>query len=235
MAYMNIEIWDATGNKKNIVEVPDDVLINRIIVLLIEKLSYPKFDAIGGQLLSYKLHHQASRKQLIDTHTLFQSGVKSNDILRLIPEIIAGAVNQSDNLTTFDQQEDRFARFKLINWWDQERLNRAKIVIIGSGALGNEIVKNLALLGIGNLFIVDMDNIENSNLSRSILFREKDNGEKKSEVAARIAKDIYPNLNVHWFHGDAINDLGLGVFEWADVVITGLDNREARLSVNRNC
>jgi len=90
MAYINIEIWDATGNKKKVVEVPDDVQVKRIIVLLIERLNYPKFDATGGMLLSYKLHHQATRKQLVDDQTLLNAGVKDGDILRLIPEIIAG-------------------------------------------------------------------------------------------------------------------------------------------------
>ena len=91
MALIDIEIWDTTGNKKNIVEAPDDIPVNRIIVVLVERLNYPRFDATGGQLLSYKLHHQATRKQLIDEQTLSQGGVGHGDILRLIPEIIAGA------------------------------------------------------------------------------------------------------------------------------------------------
>src|SRR5882672_7137306 len=61
-------------------------------------------------------------------------------------------------------EDDRFHRFKLIGWWDQARLARAKVLVIGAGALGNEIVKNLAMLGIGNVLIADMDRIENSNL-----------------------------------------------------------------------
>src|SRR3954447_15760158 len=131
------------------------------------------------------------------------------------------------------ERDDRFHRFKLIGWWDQEKLARAKAVVIGAGALGNEIVKNLALLGIGNLFIADKDRIENSNLSRSILYREADAGEFKATVAARAAKEIYPQMNVAAFNGDIVHDLGLGVFRWADVVIGGLDNREARLAINR--
>jgi adenylyltransferase/sulfurtransferase len=133
------------------------------------------------------------------------------------------------------QDEDRFHRFRLIGWWDQNKLARAKVVVIGAGALGNEIVKNLALLGVGNVFIADKDRIENSNLSRSVLYRESDTGQFKATVAARAAKEIYPTMNVGFFNGDIVHDLGLGVFRWADVVIGGLDNREARLAINRAC
>ena len=132
-------------------------------------------------------------------------------------------------------EEDRFQRFSLIGWWDQKRIREAKVLVIGAGALGNEIIKNLALLGFGNLLIADLDKIENSNLSRSVLYRAKDNGSSKAEVAARSAKDIFPDMKVHFFHGNIIYDLGLGVYNWADVVIAGLDNREARLTINRNC
>ncbi|HEY6969600.1 MAG TPA: ThiF family adenylyltransferase [Candidatus Angelobacter sp.] len=131
--------------------------------------------------------------------------------------------------------EDRFDRFRRIGWWDQERLNRAKILVIGAGALGNEILKNLALLGVGNIFVADLDCVEPSNLSRSILFREHHVGRPKAQVTAEALREIYPDIHTHWFHGDVIYDLGLGVFEWADVVIGGLDNREARLWINRYC
>ncbi|CAN5451589.1 hypothetical protein BH10PLA1_BH10PLA1_10940 [soil metagenome] len=68
-------------------------------------------------------------------------------------------------------EEDRFHRFKLIGWWDQAKLARSKVLVIGAGALGNEIIKNLALLGVGHVMIADKDTIENSNLSRSVLYR----------------------------------------------------------------
>jgi adenylyltransferase/sulfurtransferase len=131
--------------------------------------------------------------------------------------------------------EDRFHRLKLIGWWDQKKLAAAKVLVIGAGALGNEIVKNLALLGVGNVLIADMDRIENSNLSRSILYRASNNGEFKSTAAARAARDVYPDIRAHAFVGNVVYDLGLGVFRWADVVLGGLDNREARLAINRAC
>jgi adenylyltransferase/sulfurtransferase len=108
-------------------------------------------------------------------------------------------------------------------------------LVVGAGALGNEIIKNLALLGVGHLLVADLDRVENSNLSRSVLFRESDNGTSKATVAARRAQELYPAMNVHAFLGDVIYDLGIGVFAWADLVIAGLDNREARLAINRAC
>ncbi|HET6248278.1 MAG TPA: ThiF family adenylyltransferase [Tepidisphaeraceae bacterium] len=141
-------------------------------------------------------------------------------------------------ITTADTEkteEDRFHRFRLISWWDQAKLSGAKVLVVGAGALGNEIIKNLTLLGVGNLFIADLDRVENSNLSRSILYREADNGIYKADAAARAAREIYPKVNAHPFNGNVVYDLGLGVFRWADVVIGGLDNREARLAINRNC
>jgi adenylyltransferase/sulfurtransferase len=132
-------------------------------------------------------------------------------------------------------QEDRFHRFRLIGWWDQARLRRARVLVIGAGALGNEIIKNLALLGVGNLFIADLDRVENSNLSRSVLYRAGDRGRFKAAVAARAARDLYPDMKVQHCAGNAVYDLGMGVFRWADVTLAGLDNREARLAINRAC
>ncbi|MGD0092682.1 MAG: ThiF family adenylyltransferase [Planctomycetota bacterium] len=129
-------------------------------------------------------------------------------------------------------QEGRFSRFELISWWEQARLSRAKVLVIGAGALGNEIVKNCALAGIGNVLVADSDRVERSNLTRSVLFREADNGQYKAEVACRAARGIYPGIQAHAFVGNVVHDLGLGAYFWADVVLGGLDNREARVAIN---
>jgi molybdopterin/thiamine biosynthesis adenylyltransferase len=129
--------------------------------------------------------------------------------------------------------DDRFARFRLIGWWDQERLARARVLVIGAGALGNEILKDLALLGVGHVFVADRDRVENSNLSRSILFRERDCGRPKAEVAAERAVEVYPGMRVRPFTGNIVYDLGQGVYRWADVILGGLDNREARVAINQ--
>ncbi|MFN0195397.1 MAG: HesA/MoeB/ThiF family protein [Planctomycetaceae bacterium] len=142
----------------------------------------------------------------------------------------------TDILKIDDQStaEGRFSRFELIGWWDQERLRSAHVLVIGAGAIGNELIKNFALLGIGQLFVADLDLIENSNLSRSVLYREADCGHSKAVIAATRAKDIFPEMATHAFHGNIVYDLGLGVYRWADVIIGGLDNREARVAVNQS-
>jgi adenylyltransferase/sulfurtransferase len=132
-----------------------------------------------------------------------------------------------------NESADRFARFNLISWWDQERLARAKILVIGAGALGNEILKNLALLGIGSIFVADLDRIENSNLSRSILFRTEDCGRHKADVAAQRVSEIYAGTRAQPFQGNVVYDLGQGIYRWADVILGGLDNREARVAINQ--
>ena len=131
--------------------------------------------------------------------------------------------------------EGRFHRQGLIEWWDQRRLAQARVLVIGAGALGNEILKNLALVGVGSVFVVDMDHIEHSNLARSVLFREEDIGAAKAEVAARRVRELYPAMRVQPFVGNMVYDLGAGVFRWADVTVCGLDNREARVAANRAC
>lgn len=134
-----------------------------------------------------------------------------------------------------NERDDRYHRLKLIKWWDQKRLADARVMVVGAGALGNEIVKNLALLGVGNILVCDMDHVEPSNLSRAVLFRKEDEGLKKAEVAARRARDLNPDCGTAWFHGDVATGLGGGVFKRMDVVIGGLDNREARIAVNAAC
>ena len=138
-------------------------------------------------------------------------------------------------LTSADFEEDRYSRLRLIPWWDQEKLKNACILVVGAGAIGNELIKNLALLGIGKILIVDMDKIEQTNLTRSVLFRAGDVGRYKAEVAAERAMELNPDVRAKAFTRNVIDDIGLGLFARVDVALGGLDNREARLAINQSC
>ena len=132
-------------------------------------------------------------------------------------------------------EHDRYSRLQLISWWDQEKLTNANVMVVGAGALGNEVLKNLALIGIGKITVIDFDDIEASNLTRSVLFRMKDSGQSKADVAAAAVRDLNPDVSISPIHADVTKDIGLGLVRDADVVIGCLDNREARLWINRMC
>jgi molybdopterin/thiamine biosynthesis adenylyltransferase len=131
--------------------------------------------------------------------------------------------------------EDRYDRQRLITWWDQGRLRDATVLVVGAGALGNELVKNLALIGVGTIVVADLDRVENSNLARCVFFRAADEGRSKAEVLAQRASEINPDVELVPLVGDVRLSVGLALYDEVDVVLGGLDNREARLFVNQAC
>ena len=100
---INVEVWDATGNKKAVVSLPGNAPVNRIIVLLIDRMNLPRHSP-DGQLMSYKFHHKASGRQLLDEETLGGAGIKNGDVLRLQPEITAGARSHSETIRTSEKE-----------------------------------------------------------------------------------------------------------------------------------
>lgn len=143
--------------------------------------------------------------------------------------------DREDLLVIADPQEDRYASLRLIDWWKHDLVRSAHIMIVGAGALGNEVLKNLALLGVGHLFIADFDTIEASNLTRSILYRKEDGGKSKALVATERVQALNPDVQVVAFNGDITRELGLGVYRRMDLVISCVDNRAARVAVNAAC
>ncbi len=129
--------------------------------------------------------------------------------------------------------EDRYDRQQRI-WGEkgQTRLSEARILIAGAGGVGSEIIKNLALLGIGTLIIIDMDLIELSNLNRQLLFRKADIGKYKAEVAAKMAQDFNEEVKVQFFN-KKMQDVPIEIYKDADLFISALDNIPARIFLNQ--
>ena len=127
--------------------------------------------------------------------------------------------------------------FTLLSWFKKDRVKNARVLVAGAGALGNEVVKNLALFGIGHIYVVDFDRIELSNLTRSVLFREEDAlaHSFKAEVVARRAMEINPQIKVTPIVGNLFSEVGFGLYQMVDVVIGCLDSRLARYLLNRLC
>lgn len=125
--------------------------------------------------------------------------------------------------------------FTLLSWFKKEKVSEARVLVAGAGALGNEVIKDLALFGVGHIFVVDFDRIEISNLTRSVLFREEDAFEHryKSEVAAKRAMEINPQIKVIPIVGNLFSEVGLALYKSVDVIIGCLDSRLARYQLNR--
>lgn len=125
--------------------------------------------------------------------------------------------------------------FTLLSWFKKEKVRDARVLVAGAGALGNEVVKNLALFGVGHIYVVDFDQIEITNLTRSVLFREEDavNHAYKAEIVAKRAMEINPQIKVTPIVGNLFSEVGLGLYRSVDVVIGCLDSRIARYLFNR--
>lgn len=118
----------------------------------------------------------------------------------------------------------------------QEEVSDARIMVVGCGALGNEVLKNLVLLGARHLVVVDFDRVENDNLSRSVLFTKDDAeaGRYKVEAVAERLRQMAPETEVTPICGDIAYDVGLGLIRRMNVLIGCVDNRWARYCINRH-
>jgi len=133
-----------------------------------------------------------------------------------------------------------------------DKISTAKLLLVGSGGIGCELLKNLSLSGFQNVKVIDLDTIDVSNLNRQFLFRSKHVGMSKCQVATAAAVQMSPFtvasatntdvtdknnvLNYEYFHGNVKDDqFNINFFKQFDVVLNALDNVDARRHVNRLC
>lgn len=118
----------------------------------------------------------------------------------------------------------------------QNLIKESKILLVGSGGIGCEVLKNLVLMGFSNLEVIDLDTIEVSNLNRQFLFNKESVGKAKSHVAKESVLKFNPNVNITSHLGDIMDiKYGMSFFNKFKLVINALDNKKARNHVNRMC
>ena len=132
-------------------------------------------------------------------------------------------------ITTGFVDRDRFDRMRRIEWVDVDSIRQKRCLVVGAGALGNEVVKDMVLAGFRRMTVVDMDYIVTSNLSRCLFFRDSDVRKvKKADVVAERASELDPDVEITSVVSD-IRD----VEDWDyDIVLGCLDNISARMHVN---
>lgn len=120
------------------------------------------------------------------------------------------------------------------------KLQNSKVLMVGSGGIGCELLKNLVLLGYKEIHVVDMDTIDLSNLNRQFLFRFKDIKNFKSVVACDLVNEFkFTNFNTKLvaYTENIMNfkHFNIDWFEQFDVIMNALDNLEARRYINKIC
>jgi len=129
--------------------------------------------------------------------------------------------------------EDKWDRTKRIEFLDIEKIQKAKVLMVGVGAIGNEVAKNLILEGFRHISIIDMDYIVRSNLNRCLFFTDLDADKKrlKAEVVAEKMMQMDPEVKVD-FYTKKIEEMPEDFIPSHDVVLGCLDNVGARLHLN---
>jgi adenylyltransferase/sulfurtransferase len=117
----------------------------------------------------------------------------------------------------------------------QEKIKKAKVLVIGAGGLGCPILQYLATAGIGTLGIVDFDTIEIHNLHRQILYTENQVGQSKASTAKDAVQKLNPLISVITFEEKLTVDNAMSIIKEFDFVVDGCDNFSTRYLVNDTC
>ncbi len=130
-----------------------------------------------------------------------------------------------------EEERELYDRQFRLKGWDQGVLKNSRVLIAGIGGLGCEIAKNLAMVGVGHLDLVDLDVIEHSNLNRQMLFVGAEVAKPKALAAVDMLMKINPNIVIKGYHL-SLEQLPPILFKKADVIVGGLDSMQARLNLN---
>lgn len=171
----------------------------------------------------------------------------AEQVLPTSPKTADGEEGEEIPLTEFAPQNTRYDhQIGIIGKTLHNKLTAGSYFLIGSGAIGCEMLKNWALMGVatdskqgGKITVTDMDVIETSNLSRQFLFRNKDVGSLKSNTAAAAIKAMNPDVNIEAHKLcvglDTETTYNDNFWESLEMAVTALDNVKARLYVDQRC
>ncbi|UQD55241.1 HesA/MoeB/ThiF family protein [Flavobacterium sp. K5-23] len=117
----------------------------------------------------------------------------------------------------------------------QEKIKKAKVLVIGAGGLGCPVLQYLAPAGVGTIGIVDFDHIEMHNLHRQILYTENQVGQAKASTAKEAVQKLNPLISVLSFEEKLTAENAISIISEFDIVVDGSDNFSTRYLVNDTC
>ena len=161
-------------------------------------------------------------------------------------EVLVSSIDGENHSCVVDDNGSSTGMTYILGSETTTRLENQKLFVVGSGAIGCEILKNIAAMGTGTgksgrVVVTDMDTIEKSNLSRQLLFRDSDIGKFKSKASEEALTRMNPSVKVESHTSKVGDDEEEGPFDsefWSkkvDVVLNALDNMEARLFMDAQC
>lgn len=224
-------------------------VINSNIFVVNDFISIPIIKFMNGYIerikISMTLHHKPIMNYIIADK--FNTQIDISKINPLI-QYYMGSLIASESIKSITHKYMPFTQVELFSWSDEiyarpnfetiKKLNDLKILIVGSGAIGCELLKNLASINIRSIEITDPDHIELSNLSRQFLFGINDIKKSKSEIASKKIMYYNPLINVKSYNKklDVLEQEFIDEkFSNVDIIFNALDNLQGRLFVDANC
>jgi molybdopterin-synthase adenylyltransferase len=132
-----------------------------------------------------------------------------------------------------ESEIERYRRQLAVDGWDQEKLKRARVLIVGVGGLGGASATYLAAAGVGHLRICDRDAVELSNLNRQILYGAGDIGRPKAALAVTKLSAANPEIHIEAIPDTLTETNARDLAAGCDLIIDGLDNHSDRLILNK--
>lgn len=165
-----------------------------------------------------------------------ETALSEKDELLIIPALAGGSPVADDVLSASElSRYDRHITLPEVGMEGQQKLKRAKVLMVGTGGLGSPLGLYLTAAGVGTLGIVDFDRVDESNLQRQVLHGTKDVGRPKIESARDRLSDINPHVNIVTYETALTSENAMQILADYDVVVDGTDNFATRYLVNDAC
>ena len=193
-----------------------------------------EMDSIIAPMVAQEVMKAASKKYTPIKQWLYIDNTST------LPDVSVEFTEEKYQMEYTNFPNDRYlGRYMVYGKTFQSKLMKSNIFVVGAGAIGCEHLKNIAMMGIGKTIITDMDTIEKSNLNRQFLFRSDDIGKSKSDCAKNAIKLMNPDIEIiaqqNKVCSDTISVYDDNFFSQLSLVLTALDNVDARLFVDSLC